>query len=115
MNLIVNAAQSIGDTRGIITIRTGCTLDTVWIEVADTGCGISAENCQRIFDPFFTTKPIGIGTGLGLSMSYGIVSKHHGLIDVDSTVGIGTTFRITLPLRQPIQREFHDATDSAGR
>jgi two-component system NtrC family sensor kinase len=115
MNLIVNAAQSIGDTRGIITIRTGCTLDTVWIEVADTGCGISAENCQRIFDPFFTTKPIGIGTGLGLSMSYGIVSKHHGLIDVNSTVGIGTTFRITLPLRQPIQRESHDATDSAGR
>ncbi|MDY7573004.1 ATP-binding protein [Actimicrobium sp. CCI2.3] len=102
MNLIINAAQSIGTARGTITIRTGCTSKSAWIEVADDGSGISAENRQRIFDPFFTTKPIGTGTGLGLSMSYGIVSKHHGRIDVDSTVGVGTTFRVTLPLRQPI-------------
>lgn len=102
MNLIINAAQSIGAVRGTITIRTGSTPGTAWIEVADNGCGIDGENSSRIFDPFFTTKPIGTGTGLGLSISYGIVSKHHGRIDVDSTVGVGTTFRITLPLRQPI-------------
>ncbi|MEB0137155.1 ATP-binding protein [Actimicrobium sp. CCC2.4] len=102
MNLIINAVQAMGAVRGTITIRTGCTSQTAWIEVADDGCGISAENTARIFDPFYTTKPIGTGTGLGLSMSYGIVSKHHGRIDVDSTVGVGTTFRITLPLRQPL-------------
>ncbi len=102
MNLIINAAQSMGTARGTITIRTGSTSETAWIEVADDGCGISTEDTSRIFDPFFTTKPIGTGTGLGLSMSYGIVSKHHGEINVDSTVGVGTTFRITLPLRQPI-------------
>ncbi|EGF32563.1 Signal transduction histidine kinase [Oxalobacteraceae bacterium IMCC9480] len=102
MNLIINAVQAMGAARGTITIRTGSTPETAWIEVADDGCGISADNSARIFDPFFTTKPVGTGTGLGLSMSYGIVSKHHGRIDVDSTVGVGTTFRITLPLRQPL-------------
>lgn len=102
LNLIINAAQSIGTKRGNITIRTGSTATAAWIAVSDDGCGISAENCKHIFDPFFTTKPVGTGTGLGLSMSYGIISKHHGTIDVDSCVGLGTTFRVTLPLRQPV-------------
>ena len=108
MNLVINAAHAIGPVRGTITIRTGtgananADADTVWIEVADSGCGISAENQARIFDPFFTTKPIGKGTGLGLSLAYGIISKHNGQIQVDSTVGVGTRFRIILPLRQPV-------------
>ncbi|MDO8931608.1 MAG: ATP-binding protein, partial [Rhodocyclaceae bacterium] len=67
---------------------------------ADTGSGIAPENLQRIFDPFFTTKPVGKGTGLGLSLSYGIVQKHQGRIEVASEVGKGTTFRIHLPLHQ---------------
>lgn len=101
MNLVVNAAHAIA-THGTITIRTGhdAEHDQVWISVGDTGAGIAAENLTRIFDPFFTTKPIGQGTGLGLSLAYGIIQKHHGRIDVDSVIGQGSTFRITLPVRQ---------------
>jgi signal transduction histidine kinase len=101
MNLLVNAAQAIGEQRGRITLRTGSEADEVWLEVADTGSGISPEVLSHIFEPFYTTKPIGKGTGLGLSLSYGIVQKHRGRIEVSSTVGQGTTFRVTLPKRQP--------------
>jgi two-component system, NtrC family, sensor kinase len=102
MNLLVNAAHAITD-RGSITLRTGIdeVKSIVWIEIKDTGCGISPENFKRIFDPFFTTKPVGKGTGLGLSLSYGIIKRHNGHIDLDSTLGIGTTFKITLPISQP--------------
>jgi signal transduction histidine kinase len=103
MNLVVNAAHAMGPQRGCITLRTGTEGDDVWLEVADTGCGIPAENLSRVFDPFFTTKPIGKGTGLGLSLSYGIVQKHRGHIDVRSEVGKGTTFRVVLPVRQLAQ------------
>ena len=97
MNILVNAAQAIDD-HGTITIRTRPTPDGgVQIEISDTGRGIPAEQLNRIFDPFYTTKGIGEGTGLGLSIAYGIVSKHQGRIEVESTVGKGTTFRITLP------------------
>ena len=102
MNLVVNAAHAIGTARGRIVIRTGTHGEQVWLEVADSGCGIAAENLTRIFDPFFTTKPVGQGTGLGLSLSYGIVQKHHGRIEVRSVVGEGTTFRVTLPVRQAV-------------
>jgi len=99
MNLLINAAQAI-DKKGTITIRTGSSGDEVWVEVEDTGAGIAPENMSRVFDPFFTTKPIGKGTGLGLSLSYGIVQKHHGRIEVKSELGKGTTFRVSLPVRQ---------------
>ena len=72
----------------------------MWLEVADNGCGIAPETVQKIFDPFFTTKPVGEGTGLGLSLSYGIIKKHHGDISVRSEPGKGTTFRVVLPIRQ---------------
>ncbi|MGR9993528.1 sensor histidine kinase, partial [Escherichia coli] len=64
------------------------------------GCGISSENLKKVFDPFFTTKPVGKGTGLGLSLSYGIIQKHGGEIEVHSQVGKGTTFRVWLPMVQ---------------
>ena len=99
MNLLVNAAHSIRE-RGRITVRTNETENDVRIEVSDTGCGIPSENLQRIFDPFFTTKPVGSGTGLGLSLSYGIVQKHGGRIEVESRVGEGSTFRVILPKRR---------------
>jgi signal transduction histidine kinase len=101
MNLLVNAAHAINTERGTITIRTGIEGANVWVEIGDTGAGIATENLQRIFDPFFTTKPIGKGTGLGLSLAYGIIKKHDGHIDVDSKLGVGTTFRISLPIKRP--------------
>jgi two-component system NtrC family sensor kinase len=100
MNLVVNAAQAMGPERGTITLRTGQQQDTAWVEVADTGAGIAPDILQKIFDPFFTTKPVGQGTGLGLSLSYGIVKKHGGDISVRSEPGVGTTFRVELPMRQ---------------
>lgn len=104
MNLLVNAAQSI-ETRGTITIRTGCRDGQVWIEIADTGKGILPEDLNRIFEPFFTTKPVGKGTGLGLSVSFGIVQKHHGKIEVESTPGKGTVFRVILPVKKPVPED----------
>jgi signal transduction histidine kinase len=101
MNIVVNGAQAIEGRRGRITIRTGASGGNVWIEIADNGCGIPQAIQSRIFDPFFTTKPIGTGTGLGLSLSYGIIQKHRGRIDMQSEEGVGTTFRIELPIRQP--------------
>jgi signal transduction histidine kinase len=100
MNLLLNAAQAIPD-KGTISISTAqAGDDAIQICIHDSGAGIPAENLQRIFEPFFTTKPIGKGTGLGLSIVWGIVGKHHGKMDVSSTVGIGTTFTITLPVQQ---------------
>ena len=70
----------------------------MWVEFEDTGKGISPENLTHIFEPFFTTKKVGKGTGLGLSLTYGIIEKHHGRIDVESEEGVGTRFRIWLPI-----------------
>lgn len=100
LNLLVNAAQSITE-HGTITLRSGCIDDSVWISVSDTGQGIPPELITKIFDPFFTTKPIGKGTGLGLSVSYGIIEKHGGHIDVRSQPGQGTTFTVNLPVSHP--------------
>ena len=97
MNMLVNAGHAI-ETSGTIWMRTGRQDKWVWVEFEDTGKGIAAEHLSRIFDPFFTTKPIGTGTGLGLSLSYGIVQKHQGRIDVESRPGVGTRFRIWLPI-----------------
>ena len=99
MNLLVNAAHAVHKERGTIAIRTGVQGDKVWVEIEDDGCGIPRENLSRIFDPFFTTKPVGKGTGLGLSLSYGIVQKHGGRLEVDSEPGRGTRFRVTIPVR----------------
>jgi two-component system NtrC family sensor kinase len=98
LNLLVNAAQSIAE-KGHIVIATGVAGQEAWVCVEDTGCGIPKENLNRIFEPFFTTKPVGQGTGLGLSVSYSIVRKHGGRIEVDSEVGRGTRFTVYVPLR----------------
>lgn len=97
MNILVNAAHSI-EKQGDIWIRTGFDEGQVWIEIQDNGCGMSDDVKSRIFDPFFTTKPVGEGTGLGLSLAYGIIDKHHGQISVVSHPGEGSCFRIVLPL-----------------
>ncbi|MDH7452102.1 ATP-binding protein [Luteimonas composti] len=100
MCLLINAGQAI-EHRGTIDITTGAEDGEAWISVADSGCGIPPESLPRIFDPFFTSKPIGRGTGLGLAIAYSIVSKHHGRIEVSSEVGVGSTFRLVLPVEQP--------------
>ncbi len=100
MNLLVNAGHAI-EQSGTITLCSGHEGEQVWIKIGDTGKGIAPEHLKRIFDPFFTTKPIGKGTGLGLAVTYGIVKKHQGRIEVQSEVGIGTTFCIWLPVDGP--------------
>lgn len=80
-----------------ITIYTHDFSDHITIEIMDTGIGMSAEVRQRIFEPFFTTKNVGEGTGLGLSIVFGIIEKHNGTIQVQSSPNIGSKFTVTLP------------------
>lgn len=98
MNLLMNAAQAIGRTQGEVRIETGVRDEMVFVKISDTGSGIAPENVAKIFDPFFTTKPVGEGTGLGLSLSYGIVASHGGTISVESAPGRGTTFTTLIPV-----------------
>ena len=122
LNILVNATQAI-EGAGRVTVHTRVVdhgadpshVDTppmVEFTITDTGCGIPEANMQRIFDPFFTSKEVGKGTGLGLSVSYGIVKSHGGDIAVDSTEGIGTTFRIVLPLASPFGDDAGAAPES---
>ena len=96
MNILINAAQSIDD-HGEIRISTQAQDGFVMIRISDTGIGIPPENLSKIFDPFFTTKEVGKGTGLGMNVAYNIIQKHKGRIDVESTVGKGTTFTVRIP------------------
>ncbi|MBM3143118.1 MAG: PAS domain S-box protein [Chloroflexi bacterium] len=96
-NLILNAIQAMPQG-GKLTLRTSVSNGQLKIEVQDTGCGISPENMRKLFTPFFTTKHEVKGVGLGLAISYGIIQRHHGRIEVQSKKGKGTTFIIYLPL-----------------
>ena len=99
LNLVVNAEHALANCpKRIITLRTSAAAGRVIVEVSDTGQGMSLEVQKRIFEPFFTTKPEGAGTGLGLSVSFGIVQTHGGTLTVHSAPGAGATFRLTLPV-----------------
>ncbi len=100
LNIVLNAIHAMNG-QGVLTLSSGIDGEQVWVEVRDTGQGIVPEHLEHIFDPFFTTKPVGKGTGLGLSICYGIVQQHHGRIEVSSTPGEGSVFRVLLPVRQP--------------
>jgi two-component system NtrC family sensor kinase len=100
LNLVVNAGQAIAE-RGTVRITSGRDGEWAWFRVQDDGCGIPSEHLGRIFEPYFTTKPVGQGTGLGLSVSYAIVRRHGGYIEVESEAGSGTVFTVRLPLTQP--------------
>jgi len=95
-NLIFNAVDAMEEKGGTISIRTSDLIDKVHIEVIDTGTGMDKETVKRIFDPFFSTKDVG-NSGLGLSISYGLIVGAGGTLTVDSKVNLGTTFHITLP------------------
>jgi PAS domain S-box-containing protein len=99
MNLVLNAEQAIEDS-GRVSISTTFLAQPGEIQVAvqDTGIGIRKEVMDKIFDPFFTTKPVGQGTGLGLSLSYGIIQEHNGEIVVHSEPGMGATFTVIIPV-----------------
>ena len=111
LNIIINALDAT-DAGGSITVTSGIGVSTskpgqngIEILCTDTGCGIPPENLNKLFDPFFTTKDVGHGTGLGLSVSYGIVERHGGTIWVQSKVGKGTTFKVWLPMEQEVGNE----------
>jgi len=97
LNLLANAMQAC-ERGGQVTVRSRAESDGVVVEVQDNGVGIKPEHRARLFEPFFTTKPVGQGTGLGLSVSFGIIRDHGGAIEVESEVGRGSTFRVRLPL-----------------
>ncbi|HEX6731103.1 MAG TPA: ATP-binding protein, partial [Pyrinomonadaceae bacterium] len=94
--LATNALDAMPE-RGVLTIAARNQTDAVVVDVIDTGVGIPTDNLPKIFEPFFTTKEVGRGTGLGLAVCYGILTEHGGTLDVQSSVGYGTTFTITLP------------------
>jgi two-component system NtrC family sensor kinase len=102
LNLFLNARDAM-PSGGMLEIRTGAHNGSVEVEIVDTGAGIPREHIHRIFDPFFTTKAVGRGTGLGLSVTYGIIKEHAGKIDVRSTPGKGTSFHVEFPaVRKPV-------------
>lgn len=111
MNILDNAQDAING-EGTITINTRKVDENVQIEFIDTGAGIPKENLTKVFDPFFTTKPVGKGTGLGMSITYRVINDHNGRIEVDSEVGKGTKFTITLPINHP-EKQKHDETEEA--
>ena len=96
-NILVNAQHAMHGG-GTLIVRTRRSEDGLVAEFSDTGCGIPPDVLRHVFEPFYTTKPVGKGTGLGLSVSYGIVKRHGGRIDVESAVGMGTTFKVCLPV-----------------
>jgi len=96
MNLLLNAVDAMPGG-GTVTVAARAASGRVQIDVSDTGCGIPPEHLERIYDPFFTTKPRGQGTGLGLSVSYGIVKEHSGTLSAESSPGEGSRFVVSLP------------------
>ena len=105
LNLINNALDAMEKTGGTLNVSSKLEGDYIVVEVADDGPGIPGANLVRIFDPFFTTKPVGKGTGLGLSICYGIIKKMGGDIIVKSTMGVGTTFHVKIPVPNDKQTE----------
>ncbi len=98
VNLLNNAQQALQGKPGSIVLRSGVEGEQAWVEIEDTGAGIAETVLPQIFDPFFTTRPVGQGAGLGLSTAYGVIQQHGGQITVSSRVGMGSVFRVSLPL-----------------
>jgi signal transduction histidine kinase/CheY-like chemotaxis protein len=111
VNMVFNAVDAMPDG-GTLTLATHETQDHLFVSVSDTGCGMSPEVCSRIFDPFFTTKGKA-GNGLGLAVSYGIILRHEGEIQVETEPGRGTTFKIKLPIAKGVVKGAEATTDAS--
>ena len=101
VNLLLNAAQAC-DKNGKVTLTAGNDQDHLWIMIEDNGAGIAKNNLSKIFDPFYTTKELGQGTGLGLAICQRIVAEVGGRIEVESSVGSGSQFKVVLPTGEHI-------------
>lgn len=115
LNLILNAVEALPEnqsTRHVIDVSTGEEAGQAVLRVADTGPGIAPQVLTHVFEPFFTTKPVGLGTGLGLSIAHSIIEQHGGTIEVDSALGVGTTFTVRLPrgIEAPDAEETSDSS-----
>lgn len=108
-NILKNAVESVG-SEGVIHVASRSNGNEISVRIRDNGKGISRDNLKKIFDPFFTTKPSGSGTGLGLSICYNIVEKLQGSIEVDSEMGVGSTFTVHLPIDPKHDKETGDLT-----
>ncbi|ODS59058.1 MAG: hypothetical protein ABS36_02595 [Acidobacteria bacterium SCN 69-37] len=113
LNLFLNARDAM-PRGGWLSVTTAVSDNQALVEVADTGIGIPTENLARIYDPFFTTKVEGRGTGLGLSVTYGIVQEHGGTLTCESDSQQGTRFRLVLPLAEPAEVHEHDVPSATG-
>lgn len=111
LNLVMNASEAIENGEGLITVKTDYDENNkeVLLIVKDTGCGMDENTLKNIFDPFFTTKRDKGGTGLGLSITYGIIKDHNGIIEVESKVGVGTTFKIRFPIKSGVENYGKDS------
>jgi len=114
INLCLNALDAMPDG-GVLTIVARQKHDSITVEIRDTGCGVPPDVGRRIFEPFFTTKQPGRGTGLGLSVSYGIVQGHGGTIDMESNEGEGTAFLVNLPILHEPPDKDHGPSDNSSR
>ena len=115
INLVMNGAEACQNKgHGTVSIATKQENDSVVLEISDTGDGIPQETMSKIFDPFFTTKGEGKGVGLGLSVVYGIIDAHDGEIAVDSKVGDGTSFRVTLPIKKAVISKTGSGEEKGG-
>jgi two-component system, NtrC family, sensor kinase len=105
VHLLLNAAQALEGSHGTITLETQQEADQVVVRVSDTGRGMTVEQSAQMFNPFYTTRPAGHGTGMGLAACHGIVVRHAGRIDVQSSVGVGTTMTVRLPVAASARAE----------
>ena len=104
MNILDNAVFAIQD-KGDVWIRLKSDEKNAIIEFEDNGCGMDEKTRQKVFDPFFTTKEVGQGTGLGMAISYKVIKNHKGNIELDSEIGKGSKFTITLPLKMTLEKQ----------
>lgn len=100
VHLLLNAAHSLEDRHGTITVTTALDGNDVLVALSDDGCGIAPEYLARVFDPFFSTREPGMGTGMGLAVCHGIVARFGGTIGLESGLGRGTTVTVRLPLAE---------------